>query len=87
MKAEAFGTWWAAYSEKERVKNPAYKENQKLILDKLNERYGDRMNELVIIGQDLDEQAITTQLNACLVQDDDPHHFSLTRTFKDEWPL
>lgn len=87
LKAEAFGTWWAAYSEKERVKNPAYIENQKLILDKWNAHYGDRMNELVIIGQDLDEQAITSQLNACLVQDKDPAQFSLTRTFKDEWPL
>lgn len=87
LKAEAFGTWWAAYSEKERVKNPAYVENQKLILDKWNAHYGDRMNELVIIGQDLDEQAISSQLNACLVQDNDPPQFSLTRTFQDEWPL
>ncbi|WP_268036792.1 GTP-binding protein [Algoriphagus sp. PAP.12] len=87
LKAEAFGTWWAAYSEKERIKNPAYKDNRKLILNKWNVQYGDRMNELVIIGQDLDEQAITSQLNACLVQDNESHNFSLTRTFKDEWPL
>ncbi|WP_375584103.1 GTP-binding protein [Cyclobacterium xiamenense] len=87
LKAEPFGTWWAAYSEKERQRNPGFVENKSLIMEKWNPTYGDRMNELVIIGQDLDEEAISKELNACLVQDDDSKHFSLSKQLNDEWPL
>ncbi|MBB6325829.1 G3E family GTPase [Algoriphagus iocasae] len=87
LKAESFGTWWAAYSEKERLRNPSFVENKALIMQKWNPTYGDRMNELVIIGQDLDEKAITKELNDCLVQDRDAQQFSLSRQLNDEWPL
>ena len=87
LKAESFGTWWAAYSEKERFRNPSFIENKALIMQKWTPTYGDRMNELVIIGQDLDEKAITTALNDCLVQDRDAQQFSLYRQLNDEWPL
>ncbi len=87
LKAEAFGTWWAAYSEKERQRNPSFVENKALIMEKWNPTYGDRMNELVIIGQDMDKEAITKELHACLVQDREVQHFSLTKQLNDEWPL
>ncbi len=87
LKAEPFGTWWAAYSEKERLCNPGYVANKGEIAKKWDKKYGDRMNELVIIGQDLDEKAITKELNACLVKEEDASNFSLSRQLKDEWPL
>ena len=34
-----------------------------------DERYGDRMQEIVFIGQHLDKEAITTLLDECLVED------------------
>lgn len=34
-----------------------------------NERYGDRMQKIVFIGQHLDKEAITTLLDECLVED------------------
>ncbi|GAB3655703.1 zinc metallochaperone GTPase ZigA [Echinicola sediminis] len=87
LKAETFGTWWAAYSEKERLRNPSYLDNRDLIAEKWDGQYGDRMNELVIIGQDLDEEAITNELKACLVRESDQGNFSLNNALKDEWPL
>lgn len=87
LKAESFGTWWAAYSEKERQRNPSYVENRDLILGKWNPKYGDRMNELVIIGQHLDEKSITKELQACLVRNGDAPNFSLSKQLRDEWPL
>lgn len=87
LKAESFGIWWAAYSERERRNNPSFVENKRLIMEKWNPKYGDRMNELVIIGQDLDEKTITKELQACLVQEGDSQNFSLTKQLKDEWPL
>ena len=87
LKAESFGTWWAAYSEKERRRNPAYVENQELILGKWDAQFGDRMNELVLIGQDLDEESISRELTECLVTEEESRYFSMTTHFKDEWPI
>ncbi|UCS91691.1 GTP-binding protein [Echinicola marina] len=87
LKAEIFGTWWAAYTEKERLNHPSYIENRELIAQKWDKLYGDRMNELVLIGQQLDEKAITNELRKCLVQEDESQHFSYLDLQKDEWPL
>lgn len=87
LKAESFGTWWAAYSEKERQRNPAYVENKELIRGKWDEGYGDRMNELVLIGQDLDKELISHELKACLITEEETRNYSLTTHFKDEWPI
>ncbi|MBD8488243.1 GTP-binding protein [Echinicola sp. CAU 1574] len=87
LKAEIFGNWWAAYAEKERLNNPGYVENRDLIAEKWDRQYGDRMNELVIIGQDLDEENISNQLRKCLVTENDSKNFNLNTQLKDEWPL
>jgi G3E family GTPase len=87
LKADLFGTWWAAYSEKERLQNPGHEENKELILAKWDGQYGDLMNELVLIGQDLDKKQITKELIACLVTEADANHFSLSSQFTDEWPI
>lgn len=87
LKADLFGTWWAAYSEKERMSNPGYAENKSLILEKWDSQFGDRMNELVIIGQDLDKESISKELSACLVSKQESKHYSLSTQFNDEWPI
>jgi len=87
LKADHFGTWWAAYSEKERMSNPGYAENKSLILEKWDSQFGDRMNELVIIGQDLDKESISKELSACLVSKQESKHYSLSTQFNDEWPI
>lgn len=87
LKAERFGTWWAGYTEKERLSHPAYEENEKLVSEKWDRQFGDRMNELVLIGQDLDEASIVRELSACLVTEDESRYFSMTLQLKDEWPI
>ena len=37
----------------------------------MNEPYGDRQQEIVIIGQQMDNELITNALNQCLLSDDD----------------
>ena len=47
-------------------------EHQKLIMKKWDKQWGDRLNELVIIGQDMDEQQlIGAELENCLLQEDE----------------
>ncbi|MDR7130846.1 G3E family GTPase [Algoriphagus sp. 4150] len=87
LKADLFGTWWAAYSEKERQRNPGYVENRDLIMEKWDGQFGDRMNELVLIGQDLEKELLIEELTACLVTEKESKHFSMTTQFKDEWPI
>ena len=67
LAAEPGGTWWA---ETPREEWPV--DDQELISE-LNsvwdEIWGDRRQELVIIGQDLDSAAMTAALNSCLLND------------------
>ncbi len=87
LKAELFGNWWAAYTEKERLLNPAYVESKSQIHEKWDSEFGDRMNELVLIGQELDQESITSELTKCLVTEAEEKNFSLSKQFADEWPI
>ncbi|MFT5915234.1 MAG: G3E family GTPase [Flammeovirgaceae bacterium] len=66
LKAEKAGVWWASMSFEERTQFVPFVENQPLIESDWDKNYGDRKNELVFIGQDLDEDQIVSELNACL---------------------
>jgi G3E family GTPase len=87
LKAEPYGRWWASVPMKERAMNPAYMENQDLIMEKWDKQWGDRMNELVIIGVDLDKEAITKELKNCLVNHEEEALFEAGASFNDKWPV
>jgi G3E family GTPase len=60
---EPVGYWWAAT---ERVRWPEKSDpGHALILENWEEPYGDRVNEIVFIGQHLDRPAIESILKAC----------------------
>ena len=48
----------------------AFIENQDLIEQGWHAQYGDRKNEIVIIGQDLNEALITKELESCIATED-----------------
>jgi len=60
---EPVGYWWAA-TERERWPDPSDPEHA-LILENWAEPYGDRVNEIVFIGQHLDRPVIEAILTAC----------------------
>ncbi|HMQ00694.1 MAG TPA: GTP-binding protein, partial [Cyclobacteriaceae bacterium] len=82
-KAEIYGRWWASVPQEERLKNPYYLDDKAAIDKKWDADFGDRLNELVIIGQHLDKEIVSAQLHDCLC-DADGLDFA---SFDDPWPL
>ena len=87
LKAEIFGRWWVSVSMKERALNPGYLENQEEIQAKWDKKWGDRMNELVFIGQEMDKEKITTELDKCLLNDFEIAGMTSPQQYQDHWPL
>lgn len=87
LRSEVYGKWWAALSTKQRAMSPAYMENQDFIQKKWNKTWGDRLNELVIIGQHLDKEKIKSDLESCLCNEAEVTHHLKGGTFQDQWPL
>lgn len=86
-KAEMYGKWWASVPRAARAKHPAYQENELALRKKWHATWGDRLNELVIIGQALDMARITHDLEQCLCDDSEVGHYLDGGTFNDPWPL
>lgn len=87
VKAEPVGVWWASMPFKERSGYPSYIDNQEFIESKWDKNFGDRQNELVIIGQDLDQKEIQKELQACLLNPQELKGFLNGELFKDTWPI
>lgn len=62
------GMFWKAVPDESWPTDPDY---LKEINDLWEEPFGDMRQELVFIGQNLDQEAITRQLDACLLDDDE----------------
>jgi G3E family GTPase len=86
-RSEVYGKWWASVSMRERAANPAYMENQKFIQKKWNKTWGDRLNELVIIGQHLDKEKVRRELEACICSEAEAQYFLKGGKFIDSWPI
>lgn len=78
------GRWYAASPQSEW---PTEEEDIDLIKADWDPVYGDRGQELVFIGQDLDESAARESLEACLVTEEEDHGgVPVWKRFKDSFP-
>ena len=87
VKAEPVGVWWASMPFKDRTRYASYLDNQILIEAKWDKNFGDRQNELVIIGQDLDQELIQQELESCLLNPGEVSAFLKGQKFTDNWPI
>ena len=60
------GRWWVAVP---RTRWPDHPEWKRMLEDNWSAIWGDRRQELVFIGIQMDEQAIRTALDHCLIED------------------
>ncbi len=81
------GVWWASLSTMERNRHPAFQANEEKIMSRWSKRFGDRQNELVLIGQDMDKDEICAELEECLCTEAEIRSMEQKSSeFADEWP-
>jgi G3E family GTPase len=71
------GSWWATFPVKERNQHPSFQANEEYIMGKWDKRFGDRLTEIVLIGQDMHEEKIREALDACLCTDEELAEYKL----------
>lgn len=87
LRADSAGVWWASLPFSERIKRASFLDNQKMIEEKWDKEFGDRLNELVIIGQDMNEKEIREDLEACLCTTEEVKWMREKKYTEDAWPL
>lgn len=66
---EHIGSWWASFPIKDRNQHPAFQANEEYILNRWDKKWGDRMNEIVFIGQAMNEKKIREEMEYCICSD------------------
>jgi G3E family GTPase len=84
LQHKAAGFWWAAAPEAER---PDPNKAEELLGVEWHPEFGDRRQELVFIGIDMDEDTMRSRLNKCLLTDKEMLlHPSAWQRFSDPFP-
>ena len=87
LRADSAGVWWSSMPFEQRTQYLSFIENQKHIESGWDTMFGDRKNEIVFIGQDMDKELIHAQLDACLSTDDELSTQEWQQGYKDSWPV
>ena len=87
LKADSAGVWWSSMPYESRIRQVAFVENIKLIESDWDVNFGDRKNEIVFIGQNLDKKLIYSYLNECLANDKELATSNWQLGYQDEWPV
>ena len=69
LRADSAGVWWGSMPFEKRIEQQAFVENQKMIEEKWDKDFQDRKNEIVIIGIEIDNKKIKSELAMCLLTD------------------
>jgi len=87
LRAEKAGVWWCSMPYGERIQYRVFVDNKDLIESGWDADWGDRKNELVIIGQDIDKEQIELEMQLCLLNDEEVAQFHKGHTFEDDFPI
>ena len=71
----------------QRINHPVFVENKEFIESRWDADWGDRKTELVLIGQDMEEQQIRSALSECLLTDEEVKDWEMGKAFEDNWPV
>ncbi|GAA4512943.1 GTP-binding protein [Sphingobacterium thermophilum] len=85
-RLERAGVWWCSMPFKERMRYASFVHNKEHIESRWSKQWGDRMNEIVFIGQDIDKHKMIADLEKCLLQDNEQKLFDKKISFNDPFP-
>ena len=86
-RIEKAGVWWASMPYGKRIQYASYLDNMQNIESKWNRQWGDRLNELVFIGQHINKDELLEALEKCLVQDKEVPYFPHKVKLQDPFPV
>lgn len=87
LRADSTGVWWSSMPYQERTQYLSFIENQSIIEKDWCELFGDRKNEIVLIGQDMDEELIKARLTKCLASVEELTTETWRKGYPDDWPV
>lgn len=87
MRVERAGVWWDSMSKVERNSHPVFQQNEEMIMSRWDKTWGDRMNEVVFIGINMEEEQIRLNLSRCLCTDAEFAQFKEENITTDDWPV
>lgn len=87
LRSDSAGVWWSSMSFEKRIQHYAFVANQREIEANWDPLFGDRKNEIVFIGQDMDEKQIKKDLDACLATAEELASKHWMKGYEDNWPI
>ena len=87
LKADSAGVWWCSMPIKSRIKQIPFLESQQQIENDWDINFGDRKNEIVFIGQNMNETLIRSLLDRCLSTDKELEKQQWEKGYSDDWPV
>ncbi len=86
-RLEQAGVWWCSMSFEERMRYPSFVHNREMIENRWDQQWGDRVNELVFIGQNMDKEQLVSDLESCLITKDEEELFRKKIKINDPFPV
>lgn len=87
LKADSAGVWWSSMPFESRIQQMGFIHNQEEIEKDWHTIFGDRKNEIVFIGQNMDEALIRSQLDSCLSTSEELAFKDWEEGYQDNWPV
>ncbi|GAB1308568.1 zinc metallochaperone ZinU [Urechidicola sp. KH5] len=87
LKSDSAGVWWSSMPFEKRIQYMGFVENQEQIEQEWDTTFGDRKNEIVFIGQHLNEKQIRVELDACLATDQEIASQDWQEGYQDQWSV
>ncbi|UKB86284.1 GTP-binding protein [Chryseobacterium sp. MEBOG06] len=86
FRLEKAGVWWCSMPMSQRAHYASFIENQDFIEGRWDKDWGDRVNELVFIGQNLDKDQMLEDLQKCLITPEEKAFVNRKDFFQDPFP-
>lgn len=87
LRSDSAGVWWCSMPFDRRIQYVSFLDNQEAIEADWDKTFGDRKNEIVFIGQEMDEAKMRRDLTSCLLTDEEISAGDWKAGYEDNWPV